>query len=70
MNIQFHWQAGDEQGRWETIATARRHSAFSVPRRVWSTPLLAAIVVLVGGTLGVRYRYLSPIKTSCRTEVL
>ena len=57
MKVQFDWQAGDEEGRWETIATAERHSAFRVPRRVWRVLLLAAIVVALGGTLSVRYRY-------------
>jgi hypothetical protein len=57
MKVQFDWQAGDEEGRWETIATTERHPAFRVPRRVWRMLLLAAIVVALGGTLGVRYRY-------------
>jgi hypothetical protein len=57
MNVQFDWQAGDEQGQWETIATIKRHTAFRVSRRVWCTLLLTAIVLTVGGMLGVRYRY-------------
>ena len=44
--IQFEWQAGDDRGRWETIArTGRRRARWWV----WGLVSLAIAVALVGG---------------------
>ena len=48
MNVQFEWQAGDDRGRWETIAkTERRRARWWV----WGLVVLALAGALLGGFL-------------------
>jgi hypothetical protein len=57
VNIQLDWQAGDEAGRWETIATVEKRFSLKVSRWIWRTLLVVVVSLVTGTYLGVRYRY-------------
>ena len=61
MGIQFEWQAGNDQGDWQTIASAGRgprRRGSKRPRRWVCIALLAGVALLAaGGCLVVRNRY-------------
>jgi hypothetical protein len=48
MKVQFEWQAGDDSGRWETIARSERRRA---PLWVWGLAGMGVAAALVGGFL-------------------
>jgi hypothetical protein len=58
MGIQFDWQAGDDNGQWETIAERRRRAGMRwVPRWAWYALIAAIVVSAAGGLVAVRRRY-------------
>jgi hypothetical protein len=49
MKVQFEWQAGDDSGRWETIARTERRRR--VRLWVWGLAGVGVAAALVGGYL-------------------
>ena len=58
MNIEFDWQAENEEGEWETIATIiRKRRGYRGTWRVWAALIVAALVLTAGTTVGLRRQY-------------
>ena len=57
MNVQFDWQAGDENGAWESIAVTKGLTRRRISWRTWSLLTAALITVAVGGYALLLRRY-------------
>jgi hypothetical protein len=58
MGTRFDWQAGDDDGQWETIAQEDSSTRRArVPGWLWAVVLTAIVVTLGGGYVAVRRRY-------------
>ena len=57
MNVQLDWQAGDETGKWETIATVTAHPRRNIPPWVWRVLVAALATFTVGGSILVHRWY-------------
>ena len=57
MQIELDWQAGDEAGRWETVARIEKRTLPRVPKWAWRVVLPAIILLVACGYLGLRHRY-------------
>jgi len=49
MNVELDWQAGDEEGRWETIAEMTRKTRYKMPWRILGVLAVVLLTFAVGG---------------------
>ena len=57
MNVQFDWQAGDDNGTWETIAVTKGHTRRKIFWRTWSLLIAVVIASAAGGYALLLRRY-------------
>jgi len=58
MNVQLDWQAGDETGEWETIATVGAYAPRrKIPHRMWRVLIAALATFIIGGSILVHRWY-------------
>jgi hypothetical protein len=51
MNVQLDWQAGDENGVWETIAATENRIWGATRGRIWRVLAFAAAVIFAAGSI-------------------
>ena len=58
MRVQFEWQAGNENDRWEIIARIEKRAWLKrIPRWMQGTALALSILLVLGGYVGLRRAY-------------
>jgi hypothetical protein len=57
MSVQFDWQVGSDEGRWETLASRRRGLRLNWPWWVWTILTLILVGAVAGGYVFLRERY-------------
>ena len=57
MNVQFDWQAGDGDGRWESIARVKGYTLRKIPHWVWGTLLSVVVTLGISSYVGLRRWY-------------
>jgi hypothetical protein len=57
VKIELDWQAENEEGEWETIATMVKRPGFHLPTWIWRGALTTLLLLGAAGYLTVSYRY-------------
>ena len=62
MKVQFDWQAANEDGTWETIASTDARPMLKVHWRIWAILIAALVAMAAGGRFLLQHRYQTALR--------